>query len=167
MNTSRQNGFTLIEIMIVLAILAIITAIAIPLYQGYMAEARIGTSIKDIRQAELILNDLAMDASLNAVEPVGYTGGSALNVYQDSRGVVVAAAPPAGARAWLDPWGNGYQYERPPVLTVGGVVSNNSTNPQGYDLYSRGPDGVAGNADDVVRGCNGAFLGRAGDHPAC
>ncbi len=41
MSVRRQYGFSLIEIMIAVAILAIISAIAIPLYQGYIAEARI------------------------------------------------------------------------------------------------------------------------------
>lgn len=35
----NQNGFTLIELMVVAVILAIITAIAVPIYNGYKAEA--------------------------------------------------------------------------------------------------------------------------------
>lgn len=38
--TKRHHGFTLIEVMITLVLLAVITAIAIPAYQGYVATAR-------------------------------------------------------------------------------------------------------------------------------
>jgi len=167
MTIDRQTGFTLIEIMIAVAILSIITAIAIPLYQGYISEARIGAAVTDIRRAEVILNDLALDGSLAAVEPSGYSGGSALGVYQDDRGLQLAASAPAGTQPWLDPWGNIYRYQRPPVLSVGGSVSNDSVIPQGYDLYSSGPDGAAGNGDDIVRGCNGEFVGSASGLPGC
>lgn len=38
----------------------------------------------------------------------------------------------------IDPWGNKYQYLRPGKKDGGG-----------FDLYSSGPDGIVGNADDI------------------
>lgn len=160
---ARQTGFTLIEVMLAIAILAIIAALAIPAYEGYINEGRIGTAVKDIRQAELILNDLASDGQLNALDANTTT---ALGVYLRD-GIVVLDDPattPAGTQPWLDPWGRIYLYQRPGVLTdSAGAVSNDSTNPQGYDLYSRGAD-AADTSDDVIRGCNGEFVGTAGGH---
>ena len=40
-NIRKQSGFTLIELMIVIAILAILLAIAIPAYQDYTIRAKV------------------------------------------------------------------------------------------------------------------------------
>lgn len=170
----RQQGFTLIEIMLAVAILAIIAGIAIQYYDGYIGEARIGTAIKDIRQAETILNDRAMD---NDLGPMDGNGGALRALYLNSGTLVLGAVgtTPAGAAPWVDPWNNTYRYQRVVATNSGvrtdaaGAVSNNAANalaPQSYDLFSLGPDGVQSN-DDIVRGCNGEFVGVYSDHPTC
>lgn len=167
----HQRGFTLIEIMLVVAILTVLGTLAMSAYDGYIAESRIGAAMKDIRQAELILTDLALDGELAAIEPSGYAG-TLLNVYQQGNSLVVAASAPTGATAWLDPWGRSYRYQRSIATDSGvitdssGAVSNDRTRnnrPQSYDLYSEGP--TTGDAsDDIIRGCDGEFVGTAGGH---
>lgn len=170
MNRQAQSGFTLIEIMIAVAILAILAAIAIPLYEGFIAEGRISTAIKDIRQAELILDNLALENDLGALD-ANDTTVRGLYLQAGELRLGDPGSTPAGMQPWLDPWDRIYRYQRSAAgsgvrTDSGGNISNDATNspaPQSYDLFSQGPD--AGDAnDDIIRGCNGEFVGTAGGH---
>ena len=50
---NKTNGFTLIELMIVIAIIGIVAAIAIPAYSGYIATARMAEAKNNIAALKL------------------------------------------------------------------------------------------------------------------
>ena len=48
MNKTMQKGFTLIELMIVVAIIGILAAVAVPAYQDYTAKSQIASALAEI-----------------------------------------------------------------------------------------------------------------------
>ena len=52
---SDAKGFTLIELMIVVAIVGIIAAIAIPVYQNYVARAQLSEAMTAVSYTHLTL----------------------------------------------------------------------------------------------------------------
>jgi type IV pilus assembly protein PilE len=58
--TGRTQGFTLIELMIVVAVIAIISAIALPAYNGYIQTSREAVLINNISTIEVFQEDQRM-----------------------------------------------------------------------------------------------------------
>lgn len=152
-NLRRQAAFTLIELMIAVAIIVALSTIAFNSYQAHREKARVNRAIAEIANIARAIEAYRLDArayppTLNALRI------STLN----------------------DPWGRPYRYlpiDVVPPPNTGLIRRDKNLNPLNtdYDLYSLGRDGetqmqlTASKArDDVVRANNGAFIGLGANH---
>ena len=71
MKAQVQKGFTLIELMIVVAIIGILAAIAIPAYQDYVAKSKATAALADIAAGKTQYELLATEGTAQTVALVG------------------------------------------------------------------------------------------------
>ena len=130
---AARRGFTLIEMLVVILILAILAALIIPRLVGRTSDAKIAKAKSDIATLSSLLQQYRLDSDRY---PTTEEGLNALRVR------------PSSARVWkgpyttkdipLDPWGNPYVYQSP--------------GPDGQDFLVTcyGADGAPGGESDAA-----------------
>jgi general secretion pathway protein G len=148
----RQCGLTALEIMLALAIGAILLAVALPNYQAYVSRARSAQAMADIGEMSTLI----------------------VRFYNDNNGQVPDSLADVGLNGRRDPWDRPYEFLNLTTMKGKGkarkdknLVPINSD----FDLYSKGEDGASvppltakPSRDDIIRGNNGRFIGLAADH---
>lgn len=146
---SGQRGLTLIELLGVLALVAVLAAVALPSYLSYRVKVKISQARADIM-----------------------TMGALIQAQQQDLGAYPADLTSVKLDAKLDPWGRSYVYYNVDANGRGGARKDHALNPinSDFDLYSLGPDGRSksqvtqkDSLDDVIRANNGGFVGLASD----
>ena len=148
-----RKGFTLVEIMIVLAILVLLVAMVGPRLLSTQEKADLKITTTQINNLEQALDFYKVD---NRVYPSTEEGLKAL---------LAKPADEARAKSWAgpyleedtlpaDPWGNQFQYEFPP--TKGGTADK-------PNIWSFGPDGQDATEDDITNWTAGSENGSEGE----
>jgi general secretion pathway protein G len=144
----RCRGLTLLELMIAIAIVALLATLAFPALSSYRDRVRTASIVNDFSAIEIALNARRADAGQfpASLSEIGWTR--------------------------LDPWGRPYEYLRLTSANRGLARKDRNLVPinTDFDLYSLGPDGrsappltAAHSRDDVIRAANGRFVGTAAD----
>lgn len=129
------RGFSLVEIVLVLAIIALLLGVAVKGLTGIMAT---GEDVKV--QADI-------DGLKSALQAYQIKAQQYPTTQQGLRALVEKPTIPPIPRQWIkqmdevpkDPWGNEYYYYYP----------GKKNGPGRYDLGSRGRDGIEGTDDDI------------------
>lgn len=143
----RVSGFTLIEMTIVMSIISILAAIAVPNFIEMRHKAKIAAAISDIKALE---HDIMQ--------------------YREDQGVYPPSLAAVGLDGRIDPWGNAYEYWPVTGEKNQKVRKDRSTHPinTDFDLFSKGRDGDTNlpltsqtSQDDIIRANNGGYVGLA------
>jgi general secretion pathway protein G len=125
-----SHGFTLIELMLVTVIIGVLAGMVVVVFSGSATEAKIKAARGDIKMYESALELYSLNNNDQYPESLGALANGKKKYIKDVN---------------TDPWGNPYNYDRP-----------GKKHPESFDLYSNGPDGQRGTADDIAEWLKGS-----------
>lgn len=126
----RRSGFTLIEILVVIVVIAILATLVAPNVFQHVGAAKDATAKSQIEMIGAALDAYRLDAGRYPTTQQGLTAlteAPTIDPPSSWRGPYLRKAIP------LDPWNRPYVY-----------LSPGEVNPNGYDLLSYGADGQPG-----------------------
>lgn len=134
-----QRGFTLVELLVVISIIAILTATMVPRLLGYSDKARISRAMADLTTMKSVVELYCVDEGQGrypGINNVAATEGTIANVLQD-KGIEWTG----DADGIKDPWGTPYRY--------GTAPGDNGSIDRKFVFQSAGPDTEFDTSDDI------------------
>jgi len=128
-SVSRNRGFTLIEIMVVVIIIGLLAAVIVPNVIGHVDQARVSKAKQDIQALQAALTLFRLD---NSKYPTTEQGLAALVTQPTDPSIHNYRKGGYIDHISKDPWGAEYQYINP------------GQHGKDYDLYSMGADNQVG-----------------------
>lgn len=123
-----SRGFTILEILIVLAVIGMLVALAVSNFDKILGDS--SQSVAKIYVQETMKTPLMQYRIHMGSYPSTQEGLQALVTAPGNKADRWRGPYVEGGRLPVDPWGNPYQYRYP-----------GTKNPGGYDLFSWGPSG--------------------------